>query len=41
MPRTSGATNKTAREHKKDAEISTLKATVKTLKEENKALKKK
>lgn len=41
MGRTPGATNKTPREHKKDAQISQLKATVAKLKAENKALKKK
>lgn len=41
MGRTSGATNKTEREHKQDAEISRLKAEKVRLKEENKALKQK
>lgn len=41
MARTSGATNKTEREHKKDAEISRLKAKNAKLKKENKALKQK
>lgn len=41
MGRTSGATNKTEREHKQDAEIARLKAEKARLKAENKALKKK
>jgi hypothetical protein len=38
MARTSGATNKSEREHKKDAELSLKKAEVARLKAENKAL---
>jgi hypothetical protein len=41
MGRTAGATNKTEREHKKDAEISTLKAKVAKQKAEIEKLKKK
>lgn len=41
MGRTKGATNKTEREHKKDAEISRLKAEKVRLKKENKELKQK
>ncbi len=40
MGRTPGATNKTEREHKMDAENSRLKAQVAKLKAENKAQKK-
>ena len=41
MGRTKGATNKTEREHKQDAQISRLKADRARLKKENKELKKK
>jgi len=41
MPRTSGATNKTEREHKKDAEVALLKAKVAKQKREITNLKKK
>lgn len=41
MARTKGATNKTAREHKKDAEISMLKAKVAQEREKRKAAEKK
>lgn len=39
MGRTKGAVNKSAREHSQDAVIATLKATIATLKKENKDLK--
>jgi hypothetical protein len=41
MPRTPGATNKTAREHKQDMEIARLKAVVADKKTEIKQLKNK
>ncbi len=39
MSRPKGSPNKSAREHAQDAVISTLKATIKTLREQNKQLK--